>query len=90
MAYKCRKSNNQHNTIIEGKGRTEAESLVRDFARRADITTDDGFKILQDRQGHGVDTEKAATFCEAVRDEYGSLDTLKLVCETAAPSPKVA
>ena len=75
---------------ITGQGRTEAESLVNDFARQADITVDEGFKILEDRSGHGVPPEKAAEFCEAVRAEYGSLDTLKMVCEASAPAPKVA
>jgi hypothetical protein len=90
MTYKCKKSRNNNVQHIEGNGRTEAENLVNDFARQADITVDEGFKILDDRQGHGVDSEKAATFCEAVRDEYGSLDTLKMVCEASAPAPKVA
>lgn len=95
MTYKCRQSNNHNHAEIEGKGRTEAEELVNTFARQADITTEEGFTIMANREDHGVDTNKAATFAEAVRAEYGSLDCLQYACEavtpgSTAPAPKVA
>ncbi len=94
MSYKCRKSftsaKRAQTELKDGNGRTEAESIVRDFARKADITTEQGFAIMADRSNHGVKAEKAAEFCEAVRAEYGSLDTLKIVCDAAAPALKMA
>ena len=102
MTYKCRKSftsaKRAQSELKIGNGRTEAEELVRDFARQADITTEQGFAIMNDRSNHGVDTEKAAAFATAVRAEYGTVETFQYTCEAVtpgstaltAPTPKVA